>query len=85
MRPRTFLAVTAALVLSLVVVSFLVGNGPASDASGAFHWLVGVFGATRSAGRPAAGGHEAISRNGSTTASRPACGRTRWSGSAPAS
>jgi uncharacterized membrane protein YhiD involved in acid resistance len=61
MRPRTFLAVTAALVLSLVVVSFLIGNGPATDASDAFHRLVGIFGATRSAGRPSAG-HEAVSR-----------------------
>jgi len=61
MRPRTFLMVTAALLFALLIVSILVGNGPAADASDLYHRLLEVFGANQSAGRPATG-HEPISR-----------------------
>lgn len=61
MRPRTFFAVTAALVFSLIVASYLIGHGPAADASDVFHRLLDVVGATQAAGRPGAG-HEPISR-----------------------
>lgn len=60
MRPRTFLAVTAALVLALVIASYFVDHG-LTDVSNVFHRLTGFVGATQSAGRPAAG-HEPISR-----------------------
>ena len=56
MRPRTFAAVFAALVLSLVVVSVLVGSGPVASA---FQRMLGFVGATDPAGRP---GHGAITR-----------------------
>ncbi|HTM68298.1 MAG TPA: MgtC/SapB family protein [Candidatus Binatia bacterium] len=61
MRPRTFFAVLASLLLALLIVSLLVGRGPAEDASDAFHRLLGVFGASHSAGRPATV-HEPITR-----------------------
>jgi uncharacterized membrane protein YhiD involved in acid resistance len=61
MRLRTFLAVIAALVFSLAVASFLIGHGPAADASDVFQRLLGYVGATTPAGRPATG-HGQISR-----------------------
>ncbi len=63
MRSRTFFAVTATLVISLVIASCLVGHGdPAGGASDVFHRLIGVIGALHPAGRPGTGGHEPISR-----------------------
>lgn len=58
MRPRTFVAVFAALLLSLVVVSVLAGSGPVANA---FQRMLGFVGATDPAGRPATG-HGAITR-----------------------
>ncbi|HTK04996.1 MAG TPA: MgtC/SapB family protein [Candidatus Eisenbacteria bacterium] len=58
MRPRTFLAVLAALLFALVIVSLVAGSGPVADA---LHRLLGIFGATDPAGRPA-NGHSSITR-----------------------
>lgn len=57
MRPRTLISVIAALVVCLVVVSFLVGDGPASGASDMLGRLLGFAGGTDPAGRPAAVHH----------------------------
>jgi uncharacterized membrane protein YhiD involved in acid resistance len=63
MRPRTFFLVTFALVLALVVAGSLIGSHePVGGATGMIHRLIGALGASQPAGRPAASGHEHITR-----------------------